>query len=199
MYRHITKNRSSNLSDFPSSFYTCALESFPAWGWDTWRKPGKTLRGSFSINTGGALSPPAAHNKLAGSCFPCLDRIRTGIMPDMSRGMTGGPRTRYIHPQTRLRSWQQLRQLHGWVGEWHAHFARSQLSSALILPWESLTFNWTAAEFHIVGKGPIRGTHLQGQGEEMRRQNMRGSRTGSLLALYGQLQPEWNSTTATVR
>ena len=98
--KQCTKNRSSNLSDFPSDFYTCALESFPAWGWDTWRKPGKTLRGSFSINTGGALSPPAAHNKLAGSCFPCLDRIRTGIMPDMSRGMTGGPRTRYIHPQT---------------------------------------------------------------------------------------------------
>ena len=35
-------------------------------------------------------------------------------------------------------------------------------SVRLILPWESLTFNWTAGEFHIVAKGPIRRTHLQG-------------------------------------
>ena len=38
----------------------------------------------------------------------------------------------------------------------------AQLCPVLSLPWESLTFNWTAGEFHIVAKGPIRRTHLQG-------------------------------------
>ena len=67
------------------------LESFPAW-----RKPGKTLRGSLSINTGVALSPRAAHHKPpAGSCFPCLACIKTGIIPNLSQGMTGGPRAIY--------------------------------------------------------------------------------------------------------
>ena len=51
---------------------TPVLESFPAPG--AWRKPGKTLRGSLSINTGVVLSPRAAYYKppAGRKLFPML-------------------------------------------------------------------------------------------------------------------------------
>ena len=70
LYKPCTKSRSYNLSHFPSGLHLCWNHFLPR---EAWRKPGKTLRGSLSINTGVVLSPRAAYYKPpAGSCFPCL-------------------------------------------------------------------------------------------------------------------------------
>ena len=94
LYKPCTKSRSSNLSYFPSGLHLCWNHFLP-------REPGGSLgKHCVGVSASTQVSFSALGQLIisllqAGSCFPCLACIRTGIKPNMSQGMTGGPSATY--------------------------------------------------------------------------------------------------------